>query len=1647
MSNTDLPSYLETPPSSPSVSPPVETRLQELPFGDLSWENFERLCLRLVRTEAEVEDCRLYGEKGDEQGGIDFYARERNSDKYKLYQCKRVEDFRPSKIEKAVSVFLDGDWKGDAHTFVLCTSDNLRSSQRSDKVEDQRERLIKRNIGFEPWDAHELSEKLKNHPKIVDDFFGRPYVEAFNGKQAAESLEPRLDVKGVDRFRGNLGSFYGSVFQKHDPGLQGQGFRTLDPLPIEERFVLPDIIDQHSISLDEEAADTETPAEEEVQSDFDPQLPDQRFSEYGRDYYGGRDQERSRKRSSTKATYESRQTVEDWLVQSEKSIVLGGPGTGKSALLRFVILDLLREDPTLQKLAQKWGNKLPVWVPFGRWTRMIANSSDPQGSLLELLEQWFGDWEEEASWLSVRRALEDDRLLLLVDGLDEWSNQSAASIALQRLQVFIEQRDLPAVLTSRPQGFKRLEFGGTDWQVGKIAGFSRDQQSELANVWFKHWHKLRSADSDTEKIEKHSREDVETLMRDLRKSRDLAELAEIPLLLSLLIYLRNKQTRLPENRFKAYKVLVEKLVTEHPKQRRRAAEITQDLFPELTDDEVTEIFASLAFSIQKENPEGLIEREEARSLLWDMLEDPEQGLGMSRDKARRTSNKILEIGQSTLGLLVRQSQTQVGFFHRSFLHYLAALHLSRKPREEQIELIRDHCTDPQWREVILSLFFLTRRLDDIETYVETLRSSYDGLVARRTVESLLSEVAFGPFKCSPNLARELATQTFERIETGAWMPHRSELLENAIRGLRSSKTADAVRERIKEWFPLHNRWRESLFRILADSSRSDRVVEFCFRGLHDEEVKNQRSAATALADLKSGEDSIAQQLFDIVEGDYNSDVRASGLEALVEGWIGLDRTESLIDKTRQHTAPQIRLMGIKGKVLLGTQNESGYDDIFDILDGRSFGWGKGMDDLLVQGWSESEGLMERCMSEIRRPGGSRVPWEALIKGYPQNDDVAEFCANELREEEFPFTTARPGLWELLSDNFQEHPKLTPAVDEWIERYETSPRIADIARAALVSRSGYAKRELFDLLDNDRLVFWPAGSLIRGWGMEDGNVARALRSRVKESDKTAAQLGQFLPEIIEDQEKCRKTMLGLLRDPECLRPDFVLDGLLKLADGELDKEVVDAYFQGASSTDDSSMYRRGAKGRVIAHGNSEDERIQELALSRIENYDVGISAVANSYIDHPDLGKKVLSHICPLPASLRGQIARRLGEGAGSNSFSLPLLRGYLKEEDMSVKSLASIGYHERLKTSDRSKKKARETLSSTIVSYGPKLNEKRHAALCGLISMDWLELMLDATEESGEGDEPVSVDVPYRMLEINAPMIRHILSNWKYVSGTLGDELEERLTRRGSDSSGQKLWRTLVIMAEDYPDIQKKMLGELSQFSEEEWLGTDLLRSVGRTRPASDTLLDLCFSILNGDRNDRQKVLTAAQLVGIHFGDNDDVLTRIIPNRIEKPIPEEAIVVLCIGRPESEVLRDIVDCIRGDQRISLATHMHLVCALENPETVSEAISTLEDEHKKSGLVPDSLTLQPIMRRVGSDEDLIQAMTDQLGADASHFEKVNYPRLVTSSVGSSKEILDWCHEEIERQRSYGVSQVALDILAGETRPVIHSLYDAVDASLS
>src|ERR1035441_4504936 len=110
-----VPTWLETPVTDvPPTSPPVQSRPQVLPLNELSWEHFERLCLRYVRSRASVVTSQLYGVRGQNQHGIDLYVRLTEPARYEVYQCKRVETFEVDDIANAVGKFLNGKWRDKA---------------------------------------------------------------------------------------------------------------------------------------------------------------------------------------------------------------------------------------------------------------------------------------------------------------------------------------------------------------------------------------------------------------------------------------------------------------------------------------------------------------------------------------------------------------------------------------------------------------------------------------------------------------------------------------------------------------------------------------------------------------------------------------------------------------------------------------------------------------------------------------------------------------------------------------------------------------------------------------------------------------------------------------------------------------------------------------------------------------------------------------------------------------------------------------------------------------------------------------------------------------------------------------------------------------------------------------------------------------------------------------------------------------------------------------------------------------------------------------------------------------------------------------------------------------------------------------------
>lgn len=177
--------------SEGNVTPPVIVNGQSLPYKDLRWDDFERLCCRLAEEQDQIVESRPYGRPGDKQHGIDIYAVDANG-KYTTYQCKKVKSFTALDIEDAFELFIKGSWYERSETFVICTAHDLSGKLQSDAIEANREKFKTAKKSVRIWDAAKLNIILKKHPQLVYDFFGKEWFSSFIGNdRLSEVIIPR----------------------------------------------------------------------------------------------------------------------------------------------------------------------------------------------------------------------------------------------------------------------------------------------------------------------------------------------------------------------------------------------------------------------------------------------------------------------------------------------------------------------------------------------------------------------------------------------------------------------------------------------------------------------------------------------------------------------------------------------------------------------------------------------------------------------------------------------------------------------------------------------------------------------------------------------------------------------------------------------------------------------------------------------------------------------------------------------------------------------------------------------------------------------------------------------------------------------------------------------------------------------------------------------------------------------------------------------------------------------------------------------------------------------------------------------------------------------------------------------------------------
>lgn len=362
-------------------------------------------------------------------------------------------------------------------------------------------------------------------------------------------------------------------------------------------------------------------------------------------------------------------------------MVLGGPGVGKSTFLRKVGLEALRTLGRRGFAGKVPGNLLvpqaifyehpciPVMLELRQFDKPDLSI---QGAIATELETCGFPHSEELTELF----LKNGKLLVLLDGLDEVPSATLDHVLKEIRSLVDRYSDNRFVASCRVAAYT---FGGfTRFKDVAMAAFEDEQIEQFIKNWFQ---KERDAETNTA-----------NRCWELLSSKDYQaakELAQTPLLLTLLCVVYDEFQDFPKKRHALYgealDVLLRKWASEKRIQRNL---IYQELSAELELDMLAEIayisFIDDQFFFSKDRLINQI-----REFLIDNLNAPSH-------LDAETVLKEIEIQQ---GILVERARDAYSFSHLTFQEYLTAKYIIDNSKLAQ--LVRDHATEQHWREVLL----------------------------------------------------------------------------------------------------------------------------------------------------------------------------------------------------------------------------------------------------------------------------------------------------------------------------------------------------------------------------------------------------------------------------------------------------------------------------------------------------------------------------------------------------------------------------------------------------------------------------------------------------------------------------------------------------------------------------------------------------------------------------------------------------------------------------------------------------------------------------------------------------------------------------------------------------------------------------------
>lgn len=1574
----------------------------ELPFGQLSWENFERLCHRLAERDGQVESASRYGRQGQAQQGIDIFAR-LSSGRYEVWQAKRYRTFTATQLRKAVKAFLDGSWVGRTERLVIAIQATLDDVVIQDEIERQTTALAGKGVILSVMGGDRLLARLEPHQDLVLAFFGRAWLEAFYGPAVDRAVADRLDGGEFARIREQLARIYSTRFSVLDqsivaPRFAGAGTRH-DPLGLLDRYAMTDVWVRDRVT--DEAAN---PPPMTTQDDSPAPL-------------------RPRGREDLR-----RQSVASWLADGDQIAVIADAGAGKSTLLRCIALDILSEQSTFPSLCARWSDKLPLVISFAKWARLTAETGN-EVSLKTVVAATLQPLMTTDFVPLVNRAIDERRVVLVVDGLDEWSTEQAARLTLQTLLTYVEVHQIPTIVSGRPHGLQKIGALPGFWKTAELAPLSEAQQRELANSWFNHLGDAGVADAPS-----LGGWAADRFLRELRADAALGELAETPLLFIGLLALSVRDVALPRNRTQALQSLTRLLLEIHPQTRATAAGDVAARFDVASSWELRQsALAVLAFVSRREGGDGGYPRASAERVIRDHLVEAN---GYEPARAAAAASEMLAVNAETVGLIVEKAPGDIGFAHASLEEYLSAVHIQTWPFTDLTAFVSAQAGNPRWRNVLRNLVAINTRTSEINDIVEAIESASVDVFGAFNRQILLAEITFGPSMMAPPTAWRLAEQTFDVIDSAGPETERTSLLRIALNGLSDPTLGERVGERLRRWAPRRYRYTSGIYHALRDWPADNTLLEILVAGLRDADRHGARSAAGQLAARFANSEEVGLRLRALISGSTDLHVVAATIEALVLGWP-CDETDRLVERARASRSPLLRAVAIWARTHLGIQDDA---DLTETLRLISFEGGLDYSDkdiaeeALIKGWPDNDRVVRDAIAAL---GNGPTPRDTIDRDLatpyllgvaPGRPEVDAWMLEELRREH-PFVLLSSRSWAGLVKHCEANEEIREGVIQKILSDDMRYREHDVWKIVASIKDVRLRDQAIAKFRSKehRAEYWTLLPLLVGW-RDDPEAQAVFEEALALPDDQMQMLVTLLPDLYGDPGLARARLLQIARTAPKARWDLIVQALAELGSDGTDEEAVAAILPHARSP---SRTIGSADGMFAIFGQSDE--VRAVALSRLDEIDAPLAFIARGMPDDAAVRARVFDVASAAPHALRASIVTAYATSGDRHPALSAIAHGYDREVDFQLRVQLAIDYY-RLQQARPTGEAHVDRLRAEANRVGPDWEDNRASAFAGLIVLGRADIML-------EGDRPRDILIgSYHRGGVSGALCALIVEHWDDLKIALGDDFPGRI--KSLDGSA---WSSLCRYVGQNPSARADFLAWCEATDQ---IGLTALRSLADLAPRSDLLRTHLIRVLEPplrhERNVLPAVVGAATLLRDQFP--ADAQVDRMRDHFQETRNLVSALALAVVRPADPLLADrsITAIELGETHNEWLGAVELAARLESADQVVAFVPRLA-ERRPGVRWSQSLSVEALVERIRRDPEVREGLRAGLTGDTSPDAFAAMARLLSSAAALDDDAWRRCTDRLAEERaSDGLPVAVLDVLADEIRPMSHVLMDLVDA---